>query len=262
VVQLDYKPGFARFDAALHSMVMQLKEMGTLSKGVSEVKSYVNLCASDKAHKAINDACRAAWAEEHGVELQKFGRFELAPGMPMMVYYDTDKTLSFYKTQIWHVKSVESDRVHLEKDGEERYLQAKQFNKLFDYAFCTTVHKVQSISIDQPFNIHEGHLMGKELVYTAISRGTKLDYVNIVTKQSRYAAAKRQESLVVKSKKPALETGRIYQINFSNGAKYIGQTQLSLEERLAEHRRSPTNDAVAAAMTSDATIELLLEFKY
>ena len=59
-----------------------------------------------------------------------------------------------------------------------------------------------------------------------------------------------------------LDTGRIYRICLSNGAVYIGKTSGTLQERLAEHLAKPTNEAMAAALNDQATIELILEFKY
>ena len=59
-----------------------------------------------------------------------------------------------------------------------------------------------------------------------------------------------------------LKTGRIYRIRLSNGCEYIGKTVKTLEERLAEHRASPTNEQMKATLDEFATIELIQQFKY
>lgn len=105
--------------------------------------------------------------------------------------------------------------------------------------------------------------MSKELLYTAISRGTRYEYVNIVERQPRYRPVTRPISMQVKSKPPVLLSARIYEIRFHDDSRYIGQTCKSLEERFDEHKKNPTNAVVAQLLQEgEATIRELLAFKY
>jgi predicted GIY-YIG superfamily endonuclease len=56
--------------------------------------------------------------------------------------------------------------------------------------------------------------------------------------------------------------GRIYRIRCDNGLTYVGQTELSLSERLTGHLAFPTNSRMKEALNSSATIELLYEFNF
>lgn len=105
--------------------------------------------------------------------------------------------------------------------------------------------------------------MNRNLLYTAMSRGTALEKVHLVSKsEKRYARAAREPSLQAKSKAVELKDGHIYCITFSDGTKYVGQTDRTVEERFKEHKESPTNEEVKKRLDGRETIETLSSFKF
>ena len=47
-------------------------------------------------------------------------------------------------------------------------------------AYCITIHKAQGLSYDHAYTIHEWHKLDARLKYVALSRCTKLEYINIM----------------------------------------------------------------------------------
>ena len=76
--------------------------------------------------------------------------------------------------------------IALDRTGELVEMQTSDFHRFWRPAFCITVHQSQCTTIDQPYTIfgwnHE-HMMGGEGGprgrYVAVSRGTKMEYVQI-----------------------------------------------------------------------------------
>jgi ATP-dependent exoDNAse (exonuclease V) alpha subunit len=54
------------------------------------------------------------------------------------------------------------------------------FQRLFRVGFCITVHSSQGDTFDEEYTIHEFEKYTKKLKYTALSRTTKKEYVNIL----------------------------------------------------------------------------------
>ena len=75
--------------------------------------------------------------------------------------------------------------IALDRTGELVEQNTSEFHRYWRPAFCITVHQSQCTTIDQPYTIygynHE-HMMGPggpRGRYVAVSRGTKMEYVQI-----------------------------------------------------------------------------------
>ena len=75
--------------------------------------------------------------------------------------------------------------ISLDRTGELIEMQTSDFHRYWRPAFCITVHQSQCITINQPYTIygwnHE-HMLGPEGPrgrYVAVSRGTKMEHVQI-----------------------------------------------------------------------------------
>ena len=75
--------------------------------------------------------------------------------------------------------------ISLDRTGELIEMQTSNFHRYWRPAFCITVHQSQCITINQPYTIygwnHE-HMLGPEGPrgrYVAVSRGTKMEHVQI-----------------------------------------------------------------------------------
>ena len=62
----------------------------------------------------------------------------------------------------------------------ELLLSQEQFKSIFYPAYCITIHAAQGCSYNFPYTIHEWDRLNKKLKYTALTRSTCLEYVNII----------------------------------------------------------------------------------
>jgi ATP-dependent exoDNAse (exonuclease V) alpha subunit len=75
---------------------------------------------------------------------------------------------------------IKTKEVHITDDENEKVIPLDQMTRLFNPAYCVTVHRYQGSTIDKQFSIYEWQKMDKKLRYTAVTRGTLLKYLNIV----------------------------------------------------------------------------------
>ncbi|RYF12412.1 MAG: hypothetical protein EOO42_20140, partial [Flavobacteriales bacterium] len=221
-----------------------------------------NVCFTNKKRDEINKACLARWVVENSAELVHFG-FPVAVGLPVMCYDEADKLQKVFKTQVFTIFDIQKDIIKLKNGDAVVCFNKSQFHKVFDYAFAYTVHKCQGITIEGHYNIYEAHLMSSDVLYTAMSRGTRRELVHIVTKRDCvYSENTRCQSIQHVLHTANLKQGTIYEITLSNGMYYIGKTNKTIQERLNEHIMNPTNEAMAAGLNEHATIKEIETFYY
>jgi AAA domain len=208
-IRMKYKPGYARFDQALYQSLCDLMQTKKLDWDCNTVPSYQNICFTNDERHRINKECFERWVAEHDSTIVEFG-FPVCVGLPVLVYEDADKKLGIYKTQKWTVKAVEDDKIYLTLKDREVYLDRKQFKKTFAYSFAMTAHKCQSMTIEGHYNIYEADRMKLDVLYTAMSRGRKREYVHLDAKcDGTYEPTSRRASVLFKPKPIELKTARI-----------------------------------------------------
>lgn len=270
IVNLKYKENYARYDAEMYKELLEFDRTGKLGARWMKPElplTYQNLCYSNKKREAVNKECLDRWVLEHNSELINVGGMNICVGLPVTVYYENDKTVGFFKTQDWIVDAVSKGKVHLSRLHEKRWIETKEFREMFDYAFCKTTHKAQGITIHGEYVIWEAERMNKNVLNTALSRGSCLENVYVAGKITKtfYPYCGNSKTLLPMEKLAVkFKIGRIYRMKFANGLTYIGKTERELSERLEEHKAHPTNSRIKELFKSGmaAGIELLNEFKY
>ena len=87
--------------------------------------------------------------------------------------------------------------------------------------YGTTIHKAQGMTIDKPYSIHEYDKMMHDMLYVALTRTSKEEYVNFCD---------------IKINRP--RTGYIYRYSHNNKS-YIGRTT-NIEEIKEDHQTNAT----------------------
>ena len=64
--------------------------------------------------------------------------------------------------------------------GKEQAVPIAEFTKMFNLAFCSTCHKAQGATFDEPYTIHEFDQFDDRLRYVALSRSTDINLINII----------------------------------------------------------------------------------
>lgn len=99
-----------------------------------------------------------------------------------LICRQTDRSLDVYNGRRYTVEGLDKDTVWLRPETEGLdgvVVDTGVVGDLFTYGWCTTVHRAQGRSVDEPYLIHEFFKMDKWIQYTALSRTTKAEYVQI-----------------------------------------------------------------------------------
>jgi len=265
VVECEYKKDASRYDADLHNVLMQFLATGRIPPQVAsnaEPRNR-NMCFTNKTRESIN---AQVIAKESG--LRCIGALKVKIGMKMMCY-KSDKDNKIYNTEevvIHDVEDIGKTITVMTSDDRRVSYSWVNFCELFNYIHCTTIHKYQGGKIDEPFTIYdsENYLMTRNLLYTAISRATRLEDVFIagadydkVYRWDDYSSKVKELSTAV-----SVKVGRIYRITMDDGYTYIGQTTKLLNERLEEHHRNPVNAEMEKHLNERSYIDLIEEISF
>jgi purine-nucleoside phosphorylase len=273
LITLKYKPGVSRYDGVLRDFLVEFKREKYLPiiPGMISGDYYMNITQSNNKRIEVNANCLARFIREFAPEVCVIGATTWAVGMPVIAIdnvYDVPKkvSLTIFNAQTFTLVRFTDSLVILSRPGVVAgttiYVDVKMeyFNSIIAPGFAVTITRFQAKSINTHFTIHEIEKMSLNAAYTAISRATLLSYVHYThTDQKFYKERPSGKSDLVILKQKQMINGIVYKITDpENSFFYIGRTEKTAEARLAEHRREPTNDAMAAVIQNpDVTIEVL-----
>ena len=122
---------------------------------------------------------------------------------------------------------------------DDKVFEHSVFAESFLPAFCVTVYKYQGGVINDYCNIFDVEKMDKKKLYTALSRTTKLGYIQLSNKKlkQKYENPPFVNMETINSYfNDYYHNGQIFEIAFQNNDKiYIGSSIRNLQERLKEH---------------------------
>ena len=133
-----------------------------------------------------------------------------------------NKDFDIFNNEEFEVTFVDKDKITIQNERITIDMKHSEF-KFFDLAYCITVHKAQGSTFNFPFSIYDYNFKGfdKRLLYTAMSRSTKKEFVNFCYRTYK------------------TKTGFVYKITNEDTDKiYIGSTTTSIEQRFKEHKES------------------------
>ena len=105
---------------------------------------------------------------------------KLLPSFPVMAF-KTNKKFGVFNGDTFVVKKIKPSLVLKNTlNNETITITADIFRNHFYINFCSTIYKSQGSKIDQPYTIHQWNSLSTEAKYTAISRTTAFDYVNVM----------------------------------------------------------------------------------
>lgn len=128
-------------------------------------------------------ANKAKWT----LEQPKLGRdknsqdMKIYVGLPLIARINARK-LDIANNEMFKVidKTDNNDIIIQNDEGGHKTIPLKDMTTLFHPAYCLTVHRAQGSSFDRNFTIFEWNKMTTRLRYTALTRATKKEYLNIV----------------------------------------------------------------------------------
>lgn len=155
-----------------------------------------------------------------------------------LVAYRTPKSCVYSNAESlvvvgWKTKNGDKDKIttEIELKNDDGLIIKLDSSKMIDFrpAYSLTVHKAQGMSIDRPYTIYEHEKMMHDMLYVALTRTRKKEYVNFGN---------------VDILKPY--TGSIYRISI-NDKSYIGCAK-RVKERWLEHKSGKGNSKFIQAL--------------
>lgn len=252
-VELTYRAGCMRFDDALLQLSQRFLTDGTLRNSdlrpIDETL-YRNICYTNKKRVKVNTVCCERFIKEHPnekvheVEFYLFEKYRIIRGMPLIAdvnikYADIVNSENYTLTDISDDGTLFTINHHYMVKNVDTVFSCplEVFTHSFLPAFCVTVHKYQGSEIDEPYNIYEVEKMHKKLVYTALTRATKHEYIHadIGCFCYCYQPLRDVRYQVYGKMHTKYYMGKLYQVAFNDGTYYVGVTCKQLPDRMAKH---------------------------
>ena len=107
---------------------------------------------------------------------------KLIKGMPIIARVNK-LNLDIANNEEFTIKEIDFfNEIIIITDEFKKEIEIKfdEFQKLFYVAYCITTHKSQGGTFNFPYTIHEFYLFDSRLRYVALSRATKLEFINII----------------------------------------------------------------------------------
>lgn len=175
-----------RSDRALFDLSLRPDEIDPSTLGHEE--HQVALCFTNKKRIEIN----AHWMNQPRRGRQGRSRVlkkleydpnsqdvTLFKGLPIIARVNNREN-DIANNETFNVQSISGTDVTISDGTDTKVIPIGIFQRLFFPAFAITCHKAQGTSIDRPFTIYEWEKFSTRMKYVAITRSTKLQYVNIV----------------------------------------------------------------------------------
>ena len=243
-VTLKYIEESSRYDKKTHTILDSFLEKGKLAKNFTPIdkKLYKNICYLNKTRIEVNKRCCDKFAEDKEYEEvvfkynDKHEEYKVCVGMPVMATENL-KDHEIFNTMEFLVESISEDTFEI--DGQQ--FDLKTFSQSFIPSFCVTVHKYQGADINEPYNIFDVEKMDKKLLYTALSRTTKYNYICLDNSKlnTKYVNRKMPFLELTNAKFNSLYSeGKIYKILVDDKI-YVGSTCEDLATRLSRHLKDP-----------------------
>ena len=149
--------------------------------------TYLNIAYTHKTRKLVNHRCMERYIREHKlktVEVKadkwnpKTQDVMLAKGMPIIAH-TTNKKLRFMNSETFVITRVDSDTMEIKNEIQSITINTRDFHKFFYLGFCLTVHASQGETFSDKYTIHDWYMLCEKGKYVALSRGTKLENIQI-----------------------------------------------------------------------------------
>ena len=101
----------------------------------------------------------------------------LLKGMPVIARITTE---DFSKNDQLTVQKVAADIIILTDGQATMEIETADFTRLFNLAYCITIHGVQGETFDHPYTIYEMDKFDSRLLYVSLSRSTQKEYINMI----------------------------------------------------------------------------------
>lgn len=157
-----------------------------------QVKTNLNIAFTHETRKRINHECmmRNLQTTDNPIIIPsdennpKTQQLFLTIGMPI-ICHRTNKKMEILNSDRFVITSINEKEIQFtnemlkEQNKPDMKITNQEFNQYFYLAYCITVHASQGETFKEPYTIYDWGRMCKRGKYVALSRGTKLENIQI-----------------------------------------------------------------------------------
>ena len=191
-IEMKYIGGIkSRYDEQTRDMLTQFLCTGTISHQFQPKKpSYYNKCYLNETRRDVTEAfCNRFTKDEdyHEIKFKYQGKkeeYKVAVGMQFLA------TKNISQRDVFNMMQFKLTNIEYNANGDlmftldDKVFEHSIFAESFIPAFSVTVYKYQGGTINQPYNTFDVNKMDKKQLYTALSRTTKLEDIQLSNKSS------------------------------------------------------------------------------
>ena len=170
----------SRCDKKLHDVVIQ--DAIDLGQFPSNTNYNINISYTNKTRKEVNKKCMERnrgnnyidipVKDDDGEDCQPVSIFVGCP----VIYRYSDVQMDIMKSKRTSIISITNTDF---TTADNQTFKIAEFHKYFNVGYCFTVHKFQGQTINEPYTIWDTKMMDYPLIYTALTRSKKYDFINI-----------------------------------------------------------------------------------
>ena len=140
----------------------------------------LNLCHTNELRKEINEAwmdetikkCKTKTLSYEALKYDKNTQnITICKDMPIIARIN-NKGLDVVNNECFSIDEINNDVVSISNEIKTLKIPSKNFNRLFNLAYCITIHKSQGATFNGKYTIYEWEKLTRKLKYVAISRAT------------------------------------------------------------------------------------------
>ena len=181
--------------------------------------SWTNACV-DALNTKYNEMYAKSYDNVKEVKGHGNTKFKLHKNLQLMAY-TSSLNKKYYNSEDFIVVDFDDDYLYLKTPKKDTIKIDIKFTNHFKPLYAMTVHKAQGMTINKPYSIYEYNRMKHDMLYVALTRTSKEEYVNFCD-----IKINRQR------------TGYIYRYSYNNKS-YIGCTT-DIEKRKEDHKTNAT----------------------
>ncbi len=178
---VDYLPQYGRYDDKLHKVVKYLLKHEKLHKSCKDKTIKVNLAKNiaytNKKCDEINNKCIEQFKSSNNRNFTTCKNKYWQEGMPIISNINS-KINKINRSEMYTIETINTHKKIIKLKNNNAEFDFNYITDNFSHGFCVTVHRMQGDEIADEYNIYQIWMMSKELLYTAIGRGTKFDNVH------------------------------------------------------------------------------------
>lgn len=249
---MEYNDKTGRYDKELHTVLNEFMKTKKWTHSGAHHDGAFFITKSRKLRDYLNGVAAAKYKPNKGKTVVMYDGNRGGVGMPV-VSHRRLKTHNITNNETGVIVSI-SDRVTIKIGKKDHIMSYAECKQTFGLYFGANVHRLQGATLEKYTNIYEADKMSWNELYTAASRGKKLEYLGITEfTDKEYTMTAETENILVLKSIPTNEPAMVYKITSEEGV-FIGSTTFKKGEKNKTLARASKEDMKTLGWSGDVEI--------